>query len=85
METFLERQGFYDYINHFIAGAVLVIGIEIMLIPFDYSLISTIYTKLYQQYILINSNGTVSSENVDMLLWNISIILLCFLLFKKIY
>ena len=84
VETFLERQGFYDYINHFIAGAVLVIGIEIMLIPFDYSLVGTIYTKLHQQYILINSNGTVSSENVDMLLWNISIILLCFLIFYLI-
>lgn len=76
METFLERQGFYDYINHFIAGVVLVIGLEIMLIPFDHSLISTIYQKLYRQYILINSNGTITSENVDMLLWNISIILL---------
>ena len=59
METFLERQGFYDYINHFIAGAVLVIGIEIMLIPFDYSLISTIYTKLYQQYILITQTSHI--------------------------
>ena len=84
METFLERQGFYDYINHVIAGVVLAIGLEIILIPFDYSLISTIYQKLYQQYLLINSNGTLTSENVDMLLWNISIILLCFLLFYLI-
>lgn len=81
METFLERQGFYDYINHFIAGAVLMVGLEIMLLPFNYSLISTIYKKLHRQYILMNSNGTLTSQNIDMLLWNISIILLCFLLF----
>lgn len=33
---------------------------------------------------LTDINGTVSSENVDMLLWNISIILLCFLIFYLI-
>lgn len=84
METFLERQGFYDYINHFIVGAVLVIGIEIMLIPFNFSLISATYQKLYHQYLIINSNGTLIDEDSNILLWNICIIFFCFLLFYLI-
>ena len=37
MDTFIERQGFYDYINHFVVGAVLVIGMEIITGPFKFS------------------------------------------------
>lgn len=30
IDSLIEHQGFYDYINHFISGSVLVIGIEII-------------------------------------------------------
>ena len=81
MDAFVERQGFYDYINHFVAGAVMVIGIEILLIPFNYSLLAVLYQKLHRVYFSINSNGTTVSENIDMFLWNVCIVLLCFLSF----
>ena len=29
LDSLIEYQGFYDYINHFISGIVLIIGIEI--------------------------------------------------------
>lgn len=66
MDTFLERQGFYDYINHVIAGAVFVFGAEITLMPLNFSLISTIYMKFHQQYFLINTYGIQKTINVDL-------------------
>lgn len=84
MDTFLERQGFYDYINHVIAGVVFVVGIEIMLIPLDFSVVSMIYIKLHRQYFLINTYGVQKTVNVDLFLWNVSVILLCFLIFYLI-
>ena len=43
MDTFIERQGFYDYINHFITGVILIISAEILRFPFKFSLTCTIY------------------------------------------
>ena len=66
MDTFIERQGFYDYINHFITGATFAFGIEIMLIPFDFSLLQL----LYQNCLVI------TSLNKDSFLWTLCVILI---------
>lgn len=70
---FVDHQGFYDYINHFISGAILVIGIEMLTSLFDLSLIKEIYGAL--RLIPI-------SPNINEFLWNICVItvfaLLCF-------
>lgn len=75
MDTFIEHQGFYDYINHFISGAVLVIGVEILLFPFQFSLVGLLYEKINLLY---------TSENMNSFLWNACIVLffglICFLI-----
>lgn len=74
MDTFIERQGFYDYINHFVTGAIFVFGIEIILFPFKYSLVQ----KLYEAIIIF------CCLDKNSFLWNVCILLiysiLCFLL-----
>lgn len=72
---FIELQGFYDYINHFISGAVLMLGVEILMSLFEHSPIKGVFQL----------TGLLSiSEYVNEFLWNscaISLFLLiCFLL-----
>lgn len=84
METFIEQQGFYDYINHFITGAIFLIGIELILLPFEaLSAIQLIYQIIDQMF---------TTENLNTVLWNaclvIFLLVICFLigtLFQEVY
>ena len=50
MDTFIERQGFYDYINHFVVGAVLVIGMEIITGPFKFSFSKILWDEIITKF-----------------------------------
>lgn len=84
METFIEQQGFYDYINHVITGAIFLLCVELILLPFKtLSAIQSIY------YVLDN---IFDSENLNAFLWNVCLVVLllviCFLLgtlFQELY
>lgn len=47
VNDFIEQQGFYDYVNHFIAGAVLILGIETMMSLFAFSPIKEAYALIH--------------------------------------
>lgn len=65
MDSLIEHQGFYDYLNHFISGSVLIIGSEIIAKKMGFSVIQSAY-----KYI-----GLLPvSEEMNEFLWNVCII-----------
>ena len=65
LDSLIEYQGFYDYINHFISGTVLIIGIETICKIYHFSLIQMLYTFI----------GLLpKTEGVNEFLWNVSVI-----------
>lgn len=65
LDSLIEYQGFYDYINHFISGTVLIIGIETICKIYHFSLIQMSYTFI----------GLLpKTEGVNEFLWNVSVI-----------
>ena len=43
LDSLIEHQGFYDYLNHFISGSILLLGAEAILRLVEFSLITSIY------------------------------------------
>lgn len=67
LDSLIEHQGFYDYLNHFISGAVFIIGFEIITKLFGFSLIQ----KAYEFIGLLPF-----SNNENEFLWNVCVIAL---------
>lgn len=71
IDSLIEHQGFYDYINHFVSGSILIIGIEMIARTLGVSLILTIYEFI----------GILSmSKEVNVFLWNTCVISLFLLI-----
>lgn len=67
LDSLIEHQGFYDYLNHFISGAVFIIGFEIITKLFGFSLIQ----KAYEFIGLFPF-----SNNDNEFLWNVCVVAL---------
>lgn len=65
IDSLIEHQGFYDYINHFISGSVLVIGIEMIARTLGFSVILSAYEFIGLLPI---------SKDMNEFLWNVCVI-----------
>ena len=65
IDSLIEHQGFYDYINHFISGSVLLIGIEMITRTLRFSVMLSAYEFIGLLPI---------SKDMNEFLWNVCVI-----------
>lgn len=75
MDSVVEKQGFYDYINHIIVGFVFLLGIEVILIGQGVYPISHLYGYLID-WSVFNSNNNL----VFTIIGAAILILVCFII-----
>lgn len=65
LDSLIENQGFYDYLNHLISGSAFIIGFEAIVKVFDKSLILQTY-----DFIGLSNN----CDKLNTFLWNVCVI-----------